>query len=97
LIPFTKAHACGNDFLIVTEDDAAGHDWAALSRRLCARNTGIGADGVEFFSWIGSSEAGVKPKNPTAQCGRLHRRNQRQRHALRGCVDGAIDRGQSGR
>jgi diaminopimelate epimerase len=61
LIPFTKAHACGNDFLIVTEDDAAGHDWAALSRRLCARNTGIGADGVEFFSWIGSSEAGVKP------------------------------------
>jgi diaminopimelate epimerase len=51
LIPFTKAHACGNDFLIVTEDAAAGHDWAELTRRLCARNTGIGADGIEFFAW----------------------------------------------
>ena len=30
LIPFTKAHACGNDFLIVTEEAAAGHDWAEL-------------------------------------------------------------------
>ena len=51
MIPFTKAHACGNDFLIVTEDGAAGHDWADLTRSLCARNTGIGADGVEIFAW----------------------------------------------
>jgi len=53
LIPFTKVHACGNDFLIVTEDDAQGRDWAELTRRLCARNTGVGADGVEFFRWTG--------------------------------------------
>jgi diaminopimelate epimerase len=53
LIPFTKAHACGNDFLIVTEDDATGYNWAELARRLCARNTGIGADGIEFFAWTG--------------------------------------------
>jgi diaminopimelate epimerase len=53
LIPFTKAHACGNDFLIVTEEEAQGHDRAALTRRLCARNTGIGADGIEFFQWTG--------------------------------------------
>lgn len=51
MIPFTKAHACGNDFLIVTEEAAAGHDLAELSRRLCARNTGVGADGVEYFAW----------------------------------------------
>jgi diaminopimelate epimerase len=51
VIPFTKANACGNDFLIVTEDAAAGHDWAELTRRLCSRNTGVGADGVEFFAW----------------------------------------------
>jgi diaminopimelate epimerase len=51
LIPYTKAHACGNDFLIVTEEAAAGYDWADLTRLLCARNTGIGADGVEFFAW----------------------------------------------
>jgi diaminopimelate epimerase len=51
LIPFAKAHACGNDFLIVYEEAAAGEDLTALARRLCARNTGIGADGVEFFRW----------------------------------------------
>ncbi len=53
MIPFVKAHACGNDFLIVTEEDANGHNWAELARRLCSRTTGIGADGVEFFAWTG--------------------------------------------
>jgi diaminopimelate epimerase len=43
LIPFVKANACGNDFLIV---DAS----FALSRRLCARHTGVGADGVEWVT-----------------------------------------------
>jgi diaminopimelate epimerase len=51
LIPFTKAHACGNDFLIVTEENAAHFDKPELTRYLCARNTGIGADGIEFFAW----------------------------------------------
>lgn len=51
MIPYTKAHACGNDFLIVAEEAAAGHDLAELTRRLCARNTGVGADGVEYFAW----------------------------------------------
>ncbi len=51
MIPFTKAHACGNDFLIVSEEAAAGEDLAELARRLCARNTGVGADGVEYFEW----------------------------------------------
>jgi diaminopimelate epimerase len=60
LIPFTKAHACGNDFLIVAEEAAAGHDPAALTRRLCQRNTGIGADGVEFFAWKNKSGPGPK-------------------------------------
>jgi len=60
LIPFTKAHACGNDFLIVTEDAAAGHDWAAVTRLLCARNTGIGADGIEFFAW---NDIGTGPRS----------------------------------
>jgi diaminopimelate epimerase len=63
LISFTKAHACGNDFLIVTEDAAAGHDWANLTRRLCARNTGIGADGIEFFAWTGRGSARIRLHN----------------------------------
>ena len=53
MIRFAKAHAGGNDFLIVEEKAVRGHDRAELTRRLCARNTGIGADGVEFFEWTG--------------------------------------------
>ena len=63
MISFTKAHACGNDFLIVTEDAAAGHEWAALTRRLCARNTGVGADGVEFFAWTGLRSGRIRLHN----------------------------------
>lgn len=60
MIHFTKAHACGNDFLIVTEEAAAGRDWAKLTRRLCERNTGVGADGVEFFAWTNKLASGRK-------------------------------------
>lgn len=63
MISFTKAHACGNDFLIITEDAAAGHNWAELARDLCARNTGIGADGIEFFSWNGSHSGRIRLHN----------------------------------
>jgi diaminopimelate epimerase len=45
---FVKAHACGNDFLIIEEAEAARRH-AEVARRLCSRNTGIGADGVEFL------------------------------------------------
>jgi len=63
LIPFVKAHACGNDFLIVAEDDADDGDRAELARRLCQRNTGIGADGVEFFAWAGSKSGRIRLHN----------------------------------
>jgi diaminopimelate epimerase len=43
-----KAHACGNDFLVIEESLAAGRH-AEMARKLCARNTGIGADGIEFL------------------------------------------------
>src|SRR6201989_1193850 len=48
MIPFVKAHACGNDFLIL-EDRLAERQPAALSRKLCSRNTSVGADGIEFL------------------------------------------------
>jgi diaminopimelate epimerase len=63
LIPFAKAHACGNDFLIVEEKAARGHDRAELTLRLCARNTGIGADGVEFFKWTGAKAGHIQLHN----------------------------------
>ena len=63
MIPFFKAHACGNDFLVVTENAAAGRDWAELTRALCARNTGVGADGVEFFAWTGAKTGRIRLHN----------------------------------
>ena len=48
MIPFVKAHACGNDFLIL-EESVAHRNHAALAKKLCARNTSIGADGIEFL------------------------------------------------
>ncbi len=47
-IPFTKASACGNDFLMLEGAHASG-DLSALSRRLCDRHRGVGADGVEWL------------------------------------------------
>lgn len=63
MISFTKAHACGNDFLVVTEEAATGRDWPELTRTLCARNTGVGADGVEFFAWNGPKAGRIRLHN----------------------------------
>jgi diaminopimelate epimerase len=49
VIPFVKASACGNDFLIVDGVDAPA-DIADFSRRICDRHSGVGADGVEWLS-----------------------------------------------
>jgi len=63
LIPFTKAHACGNDFLIVNHDDVGKYDLAHLTPRLCDRNTGIGADGVEYFKRLSETSARIHLRN----------------------------------
>lgn len=47
-VPFVKASACGNDFLII-DGMHVQPDIAAFSRRICDRNHGIGADGVEWL------------------------------------------------
>ncbi|HEY6248684.1 MAG TPA: diaminopimelate epimerase [Candidatus Angelobacter sp.] len=48
MVPFTKASACGNDFLIVDgiHAPAGMHEF---SRRICDRHNGVGADGVEWL------------------------------------------------
>jgi len=48
LLRFVKAHACGNDFLVIEESAAEGRH-AALATKLCARHTSVGADGIEFL------------------------------------------------
>jgi diaminopimelate epimerase len=50
VIPFVKASACGNDFLLIDfRDLEPAADLAALTQRLCDRHEGIGADGVEWM------------------------------------------------
>jgi diaminopimelate epimerase len=46
-IPFVKASACGNDFLIIANEHAPT-DIAAFTRQICDRHRGVGADGVEW-------------------------------------------------
>ncbi len=48
MVPFTKASACGNDFLII-EGVHAPADLHEFSRRICDRHNGVGADGVEWM------------------------------------------------
>jgi diaminopimelate epimerase len=59
VVPFVKASACGNDFLIIdgreidgTELDVVDMppDLAGFTRRICDRHQGVGADGVEWLS-----------------------------------------------
>lgn len=59
MLPFVKANACGNDFLII-EGIYAPADLAGVTRRLCDRHTGIGADGVEWL--FPASDADVKAR-----------------------------------
>ena len=51
-LTFWKAHAYGNDFLYARAADVEvrGLDPAALAVRLCARHTGVGADGLILFT-----------------------------------------------
>jgi diaminopimelate epimerase len=44
-----KAHAYGNDFLFIPDEQAGGRDRSALARAACARHTGVGADGLVFY------------------------------------------------
>jgi diaminopimelate epimerase len=52
-IPFVKASACGNDFLLIEFSQAeralASSDIATFTQRICDRHDGVGADGVEWI------------------------------------------------
>jgi diaminopimelate epimerase len=59
-----KAHAFGNDFLLLREEDLPpGADRPALARELCDRHRGIGADGLITFSEQASASARMRLLN----------------------------------
>ena len=47
-IPFIKASACGNDFVLIDGMHAPA-GISEFSRRICDRHEGVGADGVEWL------------------------------------------------
>lgn len=71
MIEFTKAHACGNDFLIVDAEQVAARDLAQLSREMCARTTGVGADGVEYLTLRNEREAAIHLYNADGSAAEL--------------------------
>jgi diaminopimelate epimerase len=58
-IPFVKASACGNDFLLI-DGALAPPDAAEFTRRICDRHDGIGADGVEWMFAHFSADAEIR-------------------------------------
>lgn len=47
-LPFVKASAYGNDFIMMRAPQE-GADLESITRSICNRNTGVGADGVEWL------------------------------------------------
>lgn len=58
-VPFTKASACGNDFLIIDAHHAPA-DMNEFTRRICDRHNGIGADGVEWLLPASDADAAIR-------------------------------------
>jgi diaminopimelate epimerase len=61
-LEIVKAHAFGNDFLLLDEEAAGlppGLDRATLTRAVCNRHRGIGADGLIFFRRSGPFSASM--------------------------------------
>jgi diaminopimelate epimerase len=60
MISISKAHAYGNDFLFVPAEQVEGLRLDELSRRLCERHSGLGGDGVIYFTIAPDGTAQMK-------------------------------------
>jgi diaminopimelate epimerase len=63
VVPFVKASACGNDFLLIDSamvGSTASADLAGLTRRICDRHEGVGADGVEWMHPHASADLEIR-------------------------------------
>lgn len=60
MLSVAKAHAFGNDFLFVPAEQAEGLKLDELSRRLCNRHSGLGGDGVIYYTTAPDGSARMK-------------------------------------
>jgi len=58
-IPFVKANACGNDFLLI-DGMHMPPDLVVFAKKICDRRSGVGADGVEWL--LPDKEATVRAR-----------------------------------
>lgn len=60
-IPFVKASACGNDFLLIDLANAPeGADLHRFTQQICDRHQGIGSDGVEWMLPHASADVEIR-------------------------------------
>ncbi|HEX8815341.1 MAG TPA: diaminopimelate epimerase [Terriglobales bacterium] len=69
-VPFVKACACGNDFLIIDGANAPA-DIADFTRRICDRNQGVGADGVEWLYPTTNADIEARLINNDGSCAEI--------------------------
>jgi len=62
-VPFVKASACGNDFLLIDSALVAPADLHEFTRRICDRHEGVGADGVEWMLPHASADSEIRLVN----------------------------------
>lgn len=60
---FTKAQSVGNDFVLI-ETAELTYDWSGLSRAMCDRKFGIGADGLLLLVPSLKADFGMRMFNP---------------------------------
>ncbi|HEY0367876.1 MAG TPA: hypothetical protein VGC73_15495 [Pyrinomonadaceae bacterium] len=48
-IAFVKATACGNDFFLIDSSLVPAPERGEVTRKICDRRHGVGADGVEWM------------------------------------------------
>jgi diaminopimelate epimerase len=66
MIPFTKGHGLGNDYLVMNETDLPAALTERAIVRLCDRNWGIGSDGILLMVESARADFGLRIFNPDA-------------------------------
>jgi diaminopimelate epimerase len=64
MIPFTKGHGLGNDYLVIDERDLAGPLSVAAIEKICDRNWGVGSDGILLLVPSTRADFGLRIFNP---------------------------------
>jgi diaminopimelate epimerase len=52
-IRFAKLHGLGNDYLVIEEEALGGRSAGEVTRAICRRHTGVGADGIALLARAG--------------------------------------------